>query len=289
MRLEGRGKKMSKGKKMLKIINPSKPFLAVFSVILSLLVVVGSTYSWITYSDEQINQSKATRKKLSAVIDELFSPNLKWAPGIKTEKNVSVRNNGQVPAFVRISLYEFLAQFELDMNDRAGNGSLKIVSKSSGTDMKIDDSATWEKGSTYKLASGKYYTVAEVYKSDKKNPDTAYMYKKNRIIEEYNYVTINFNDGDISDVDNPPNTGVKNYWYYSDGYFYYSEVLQPKDKTTQLIQSVSLDKKLPNKFKGSIYQLVPVMDAHDNTKALLEDWKIISGSYIENMYHEKIH
>lgn len=280
---------MSGGKKLLKIINQNKPFLAVFSIFLSLLFVVGSTYSWITYSDEQINQSKPNTKKLSTTIDGKFTPNLQWTPGRVTEKNLLVRNNGQIPTIVRVSLYEFLAHFELDMTDGSGNGSQKIVKNPSKSNMTLNDVATWTKGSTYKLDAGKYYTASEVYKGDKKNPKTAYVYKGNRTIEGLKYLSIQFNNNDIYDVNTKPKPGTRNYWYYSEGYFYYSEVLQPKAKTRQLIQSVLLDKSLPNKYKGSFYQLIPVMDAHDRTKSLMGDWKIPSGSHVEAMYRGVVH
>ncbi|MGX7203251.1 hypothetical protein BCR22_12205 [Enterococcus plantarum] len=280
---------MSRKKKLLKIINQNKPFLAVFSVFLSLLLVVGSTYSWITYSDEKINQSNPNTKKLSAAIDEVFTPNLQWAQGKTTEKKLLVRNNGQMPAIVRISLYEFFAQFELDMTDGVGNGNQKIVSSSSGSDLTMEDTATWEKGSTYKIASETYYVASEVYKADKKNTSTAYVYKGTRPIEALKYLTIQFNDNDIYDENNKPMPETQNYWYYSDGYFYYSEVLQPKEKTTLLIESITLDRMLPNKYKSSLYQLIPVMDAHDVTKSLMENWNIPSSSYLEAIYREKVH
>lgn len=280
---------MSGGKKLLKIINQNKPFLALFSVFLSVLLIVGSTYSWITYSDEQINRNKPNDKKFSAVIDEVFTPNLQWSPGAKTEKSLSVKNDGQMPAIVRVSLYEFLAQFELDMTDGVGNGSQKIVKTSSGADTIMENVGTWTKGSTYKIASEKYYVVSEVFKSDKTDSNTAYIYKGTRTVEALNYLTIQFNVNEIYDDTNKPAPGIKNYWYYSDGYFYYSEVLESKDQTKKLIQSVTLDKALPNKYRGSLYQLIPVMDAHDVTKSLFENWEIASGSYMETMYHDKVH
>lgn len=280
---------MSRGNKLLKTINQNKPFLAVFSVFLSLLLVVGSTYSWITYSDEQINRNKPNSKKLSAVIDEVFTPNLQWEPGAITEKKLLVKNDGQMPAIVRVSLYEFLAQFELDMTDGIGNGSQKIVKNSSGSDLIMEDVNTWEKGRTYKIKSGKYFTVSDVYKGDKTDPNTAYVYKGIRSVESLKYLNIQFNAADIYDENNKPMSGLQNYWYYSSGYFYYSEVLQPKEKTKQLIQSVTLDKNLPNKYKSSLYQLIPVMDAHDTTESLIENWKIDSGSYLEEMYRGKVH
>ncbi len=280
---------MKKGKRLLKIIHTHKLLWGLFSIVLSLLLVVGTTYSWITYSDDRINRNKPNSKQFSVVIDESFTPNLQWSPGTVTEKRLLIKNDGQLPAFVRVSLYEFLAHFELDMVDGTGNGGLKISAVSSGTDMSGDDAETWEKGRTYKLKTGQYYTVSEVYKGNKSKPNTAYIYNGNRPADGLKYLMINFNNPDIFDKDNQPNNERKHYWYYSEGYFYYSEMLKPKEKTKELIQNVSLDKNLPNKYKGSLYQLVPIMDSHDSTKSLLEDWEIPAGSYVEAMYHDKVH
>lgn len=276
-------------KKILKVVNQNKPFLAMFSVFLSLLLVVGSTYSWITYSDEKINPSQPNTRKLSAEINEVFTSNLQWTPGKTTEKKLSVNNNGQTPAIIRISLYEYFAQFELDMTDGQGNSSPKIAANSSGTDIKIEAVSSWQKGRTYKIGPNKYYTATEVHKGNTNNPKTAYVYKGERTVGGLKHLTIQFNAHDIYDEQNKPASGIKNYWYYSDGYFYYSEVLQPKEKTKELIQSVNLDKNLPNKYKSALYQLIPVMDAHDVTKSLLLDWQITSNSYVEKMYHGKVH
>lgn len=223
------------------------------------------------------------------MIDEVFTPNLQWAQGKTTEKQLLVKNNGQIPAIVRISLYEFFTQFELDMTDGSGNGNQKIVSNSSGSDLKMEDTTTWRKGHTYKIASGKYYVASEVYKGDKNKPNTAYAYKGSRPTEALKNVTIHFNDSNIYDKNNKPKPNIQNYWYYSEGYFYYSEVLQPKQKTELLIKSVTLNKMLPNKYKSSLYQLIPVMDAHDSAKSLMGNWKIPSGSYLEAMYSGKVH
>ncbi|GGC93663.1 BsaA family SipW-dependent biofilm matrix protein [Enterococcus wangshanyuanii] len=280
---------MKKGKRVLKIIHAHKLLWGLFSVVLSLLLIVGSTYSWITYSDDKINRNKPNSKQFSVVIDELFTPNLQWIPGTVTEKRLLIKNDGQLPAFVRVSLYEFLAHFELDMTDGTGNGGLKISTLSSGADISMEDADTWEKGHTYKLKPSQYYTASEVYKGDKSKPNTAYVYKGKRPAEGLRYLTINFNDPDIFDKDNQPDKEKKYYWYYSEGYFYYSEILKPNEKTKELIQAVSLDKNLPNKYKGSFYQLIPIMDSHDSTKSLLEDWKLPAGSYVEAMYHEKVH
>ncbi|MFD1900555.1 hypothetical protein GQR36_12210 [Enterococcus termitis] len=78
---------MRKGRKLLKIIHQNKLLWGLFSIVLSLLLVVGSTYSWITYSDDKINRNQPNSKHFSVAIDEVFTPNLQWSPGAVTQKS----------------------------------------------------------------------------------------------------------------------------------------------------------------------------------------------------------
>ncbi|MHC5229559.1 BsaA family SipW-dependent biofilm matrix protein [Enterococcus sp. LJL99] len=285
---------MGKRKSALRRTSKNRMHLFILSIILSLILVVGSTYSWITYSDEVINRSKTNTRKLSATINESYETNLQWTAGEISEKKLWIQNNGQTPALVRVSLYEFFVNFELEVSDGEGqgNGSLKIVDKANSL-MTLKDVSTWEKRSHYEISSKgspkKYLTAAEVYKSDKTNSQTAYKYKASSTKDFLTNVTINFNENDIYHEGKAPANNTKNYWYYSDGYFYYSEELQPNEETTLLLQSISIDGKLANKYKGSLYQLLPVMEAHDNTKSLLEDWQIVSNSDVSDIYREKLH
>lgn len=273
-------------KNILKIINQNKLWFATFSIIFSILIVIGSTYSWITYSDEKINQVKTNQKHLSASINETFKPNLAWNGGETTEKILKIKNNGQIPAIVRVSLFESIAKFVIDMDGSTGNASIKTVSTSSGNDMTLDDIKTWKKGSTYKVSNSKYYIAESVMLSDTKKIETAteYMGERNDILK---YLTIQFNDKKI--YDKQTNKLEKNYWYFDNGYFYFSEILQPSEETEPLIQSVTIDGTLPNMYKGSFYQLIPAMDAHDSSKYLLEDWGIVSNKEVKKMYEDKLH
>lgn len=273
-------------KKIVKTINQNKPLFAVFSIIFAVLIIIGSTYSWITYSDEKINQVKTNQKKLSVAINETFEPNLAWNGGETTEKILKIKNTGEVPAVVRVSLFEALAKFVINMDDNSGNANIKTVATSSGNDMTLDDMKTWKKGNTYKVSNGKYYVADSVLLSDTTKVETATKYKeaRNDILK---YLTIQFNDKAIYDAQT--NKLDKNYWYYDSGYFYYSEILQLNEETEPLIQSVTIDGMLPNIYKGSFYQLVPVMDAHDISKYLLEDWGITSNEKVKNIYEDKLH
>lgn len=266
----------------------SKVLWMLFCLLLSLLLVVGSTYAWITYSDERINHTQMTVKELSLLIDELFKPDLQWRPGKETEKRVTVQNNGQIPAIARVSLYEFLLQFEVDLRDGegVGNGGLKKVNKASSQPIEAEQLSTWKVGNTYD-ASGVFFVASSVFLSDTQNSETAYKYKATPSTEGLAYLTLHFNESAIYDSTNPPHSNLQDYWYYESGYFYYSEVLQPGDSTIPLLTSVSLAETIPNEYKGALYQLVPVMDGHDISKQLLDDWQL-SGP-VASLYNGKLH
>lgn len=270
---------------LMKSIHRSKPTIAFFTVCLSVLLVVGSTYSWIISQDQRVNRAITSNRKLSAKIDEDFNREMSWIPGKEVEKKVRVENDGETPAIVRLSLYEFLLTFENDLEDQVGNGGLKWVTTPSATQVKQDDYTTWAVGNTYGSGT-KHRKVASVIVNDRTDPNDAIVYQGTRAAP-LDLLSIAFNDTKIFTGSLPP-TGTNNYWFYQDGYFYYSEVLKPKDKTVELINSVTLDKLTPNGFKGSLYHLVPIMDAHDITKSILSDWQV-TGTKVADMYQDKLH
>ncbi len=279
----------SKGHHLFRIFLQSKRLWAIFSLLLSLLLIIGSTYAWITYSDERVNQTQMTTKELSLVIDETYIPDWQWYPGKVTEKKVTVRNNGQIPAVARMSLYEFLLQFEIDVRDgeALGNGGLKRVKVASNQLIDSDKVSTWQVGNTYKVSNETFLVAHKVFLSDTQDVLTAYKYKEASVVEGLTYLTIQFNEPAIFEATNLPETTSHHYWYYEAGYFYYSEVLQPGEQTVPLLTSISLAKTLPNEYKGSLYQLVPVMDGHDISKRLLEDWQLTG--FVASIYDGKIH
>lgn len=275
---------MNKGRRIIWILHHSKPLWAVFSLFISLLLIVGSTYSWITYSEERINKVKPNQRQLSTVIQEKFEPNLIWAPGVTTTKELSVKNNGQTPAIVRLSLFEVFASFEVDIADGSGNGNLKKYTATTGTDFDKKYLETWNVGNTYKIADQKYWKVANSVVNNPDDPKSAYQYNgsRNTLLS---YITLNFNKTNIQ-TQIPP-VGTKKFWLYEEGYFYYSEILEPGQETVKLLNSVSLAEKAPNRYKGSVYQLIPVMDGHDRSKSLLKDWNLSAGP-VYTMYQALI-
>ena len=77
--------------------------------------------------------------------------------------------------------------------------------------------------------------------------------------------------------------GESEYWFYEDGYFYYSEILDPGEQTQALLASVTLGANYSNEYKGALYKLVPEMDAHDISKTFVNDWAI-DGKEVKKVY-----
>ena len=263
----------------------SKGLFACFSLVLSLLLIVGSTYAWITSADERVNRTDANQRKLSAIVEEDFNQVFHWSPGTTKEKNVRVRNTGEMPTIVRISLKEFFVGFETDATDNHGagdgNGNLKEFGTPSATTIDVKKTNTWVVGNTYGVSANRHYkaSIALV--------DQTYPYKGTRATP-LPAIELNFQAGKVFDQGIPPNASDTNYWYYEKGYFYYSEVLQPTEVTPNLLDSVSLNATYANQHKGALYKLVPEMDAHDITRGLLSDWSITSSDYAYSMYQSKL-
>ncbi|OJG73974.1 alternate signal-mediated exported protein [Enterococcus pallens] len=270
---------------MFRTFIKSKGLFACFSLLLSFLLIVGSTYAWITSADERVNRTDANQRKLSAIVEEDFSQVFHWSPGTTKEKNIRVRNTGEVPAIVRLSLKEFFAGFETDTADNHGtgdgNGNLKVYGTPSATTIDVKKTDTWVVGNTYGVNANTHYKAKVVLL------DQTYPYKGTRMTP-LPAIELNFEAGKVFDQSSPPAVNTSSYWYYEKGYFYYSEVLQPNEVTPNLLDSISLSSAYANQNKGALYKLVPEMQAHDLTKDLLSDWNIASSDYVHTMYQNKL-
>ena len=89
----------------------SKGALIAFALLFSFLVTIGSTFSWVTSSDQKVNEFRG-EMGLKAIIVEDFTQRSKWKPGESVAKTVSVCNDGISPSFVRISFEEIMKRME---------------------------------------------------------------------------------------------------------------------------------------------------------------------------------
>ncbi|MBO0474282.1 hypothetical protein IGL98_000749 [Enterococcus sp. DIV0840] len=265
----------------------TKLIISVCTFLFSGLMVLGSTYAWFVSADSEVNHFVGTR--LSAEIVEEFEPEFEWQPGLTTKKIIQVKNTGNIPAFVRISLYEYLLTFKIDTTDQTGNGNLSISPKEVSPTVDQKNTESWRPaanaGGTY-LHEGKNLIAAKAIVPSQLTETEMYKFNDSaRDKTELRWFQLTFPD---NVYDSTPPSGTKEYWLYKDGYFHYSELLQPNEVSAAVLNNVRLSSNAPNKFKSSLYQLNPVMDAHDGTKGLLSTWDIGTSGEIYNMYHDRL-
>lgn len=277
----------------------SKPFLLSASIVLALVIFIYATYAWNTAADEKSNKFEGTR--LSATITEVFVPNLQWVPGTQTEKVIRVENNGEAAAFVRVSLSEYLAAFQVSVRDnhdgadKDGNGNLQITKDKGDFEITFKNFTDWqdeinEDGkSTYQISNdpAKYYIGSNSWAS--KNfvyPDGS----DDRNKTPLEYLSIQFTNrvkDKVTDAKDVPN-GQKNNWFYHDGYFYFTSVLYPGEMTTPLTNGVTVSEELPNAYKGALYVMDVQMDAVDIIEGSLSDWDIKKGDPVYDVLEDHI-
>lgn len=251
---------------------PSKKIVFLSTLATALLFLVVVTFAWFTSTDSVVNAFSGTH--LVAEIDEVFQPNKEWKPGENTQKEVKIKNTGDVDAFIRVSLYEFLLSFQIDVTDQTGNANLKTVD--TAVTPTVDDTKveTWDPaakaGGTYE-SSGKLYVAKQAWVSDPARRTGMYQYSASaRTTAPYKYITLNF----PNIIREAVTTEKTDYWLYEDGYFYYSRPLKPGESTEDLLKSVSLSSVIPNQYKGSLYKLKVYMDAHDVTDTAMTSWSL---------------
>ncbi|WP_321385848.1 BsaA family SipW-dependent biofilm matrix protein [uncultured Enterococcus sp.] len=277
-------KKKQKKKRSFSLNSNKLPILLLVSFFSSLMVL-GSTYAWFTSQDEKENNFVGTR--LAAEIDEDFEANYQWQPGLKTQKVVRVKNTGNVPALIRVAFYEYLLLFEIDVTDQTGNGNLKLSASEITPSVNSKNVATWKPaalaGGTYKYDE-KYYIAKEAVVPDRSTGT-----------EMFKFQDAGRGNGPFKwfDLDIPghvytsaPPAGTTDYWLYSDGYFYYSELVDPGQSTQPVLNSITLNASAPNKYKGALYQFNPVMDAHDATEVILDAWDLPQLGAVHEMYRD---
>jgi len=97
-------------KVVLKVIF-SKGTTLSFALAYTLLIVLGTTFSWITSSEQKANEF-AGELGLETVIVEDFTQEKQWQPGTDIVKTVYVYNKGQSAGFARISFEEIVEMFD---------------------------------------------------------------------------------------------------------------------------------------------------------------------------------
>ena len=105
---------MKKGKKLRKL----KPVIFVFSLVYAIGMLLGSTFSWFTSSDDRINEFRNNMPVFSAQVVDVFDPANPWKTG--DNKEVSAVNTGEKDAFVRIMVLPVIMNGSTPLQARIG-------------------------------------------------------------------------------------------------------------------------------------------------------------------------
>jgi len=90
---------------VIKRMNRQRGLVLIFSIVLSIVIGVGSTYAWFTSSDVKVNPFKSPALPFNFVITEEFTPPGTVDPGDKITKVVNAANTGELPGFVRLLVF----------------------------------------------------------------------------------------------------------------------------------------------------------------------------------------
>jgi len=153
---------MKKGERLRKL----KPLVFVFSLVYTIIVLIGSTFAWFTSSDNKINEFRNNMPVFSAQVVDVFNPLNPWKPG--DNKEVSAVNTGEKNAFVRIMVLPVIMDGATPLQARIGE-EIKI------TFLDIYNVSTNPTGKWIDGNDGYYYYLDVLKPSETAQP---YLFKK---------------------------------------------------------------------------------------------------------------
>lgn len=227
-----------------KMKTSSKKTLVHFLFVMSILLVLGSTYAWVTGKDERVNKFDSPNAKIKISIEGNTNP-LLISPGLDITRDIRIKNNSEQSIFVRVSLTEVMANLKIDTVDQTGNAHIKnfngVTPKPTAT-VKEKDVSTWVVSDYYQADSTHLYQIDKVL---------TYLYQEPQTGRHVDLSKVTIGTPNVSTTFN---SGSTNYWLYYDNYFYYSEPLLPDKESAILIKNISVPTDFPNRLKGSLYE-----------------------------------
>lgn len=261
----------------------NKRYYGFFSLITAGLLIISSSFAWGSWHEWKQNHLQGNPKLLTPQVEIQGS----IGPQILTHqelinRNLTVKNTGDIPVFIRVNLVEELVMFEIDTIDKTGNGHLKEYSKlpPGGVELKSDILETWHVGNFFKKATDSTYL-----KSTKRE---SYAYLQNEAVRPINLKSIQLNLGNI---DSPKNS-LTGYWLYDEtngvGYYYYSDIVDVGGVTTELIKTMELTSQAPNGLKGGLHQLEIKAVGGEALAGIYAEWGIseVAGNKVYDRYNE---
>lgn len=241
-------KKISTSKAIKQVLKENKPLFAAFGTGFVLVLVIGSTFAWSSYSSWVKNHMQSEVGTLDVKIIEEFEQDSVFEQGKKITKKVDVKNISKNPAIVRVQFEESTATFKVDDS----TGMLQKKKKESSDKVATtSDVNSWEKDNIYqgKLEKEKFYVIGDSkinYQYKFQETDT-----RPNLLKPFSLVFSNRVKA-VPDV-----TSTEPYWLYDDGFFYYSKVLEGGTQSgVSVLEAVNvLKENLVNPSKNKLYKI----------------------------------
>lgn len=232
------------------IKSSKKKVSAATAMLCVIALLMAGTYAWYDFNQSELNEFSGTRERTPDVeLVDIFNPE-DVKPDANVNKNVYVKNTGEVPLYVRIRLDEYLDLTSNTPNDPKdpANADKWIPHVPNGNDHNYAD--------YFKLALG-----------GEKNGITTEVIS----MAEYKAMT----------ADNK--ASFEGWIYDTDGYAYWSQPLQPGTETGLLLDSVYVEKVLEEyDFYYGINVVLQAVDKED-----LPMWIDGAGSVVDETTTDK--
>lgn len=253
--------------------------ILLLSVLLASVIVIGSTYAWVTWADTRINHVASGRVEI--IVEGKQTPERLTPLNKESPKELTVRNEATMPAIVRVSLEEVLLTFAVDTTDQKGNGHLKEQTSAAANPIKVEDSGSWQMGATLEQKEGgQVYVIGEQRVNYVWNPATP----RPELLQQ----SVSVEMPHVVKPTDPIPTG--SYWLYYEGYFYYSEALEPGQSSAVLVSSTKLAPKAPNRVKGSLYELTGKGEGYSATlSSIIYGFQLPDSSPVYQRFKDKLY
>lgn len=258
-----------------------KRVLGTFVLLYSVLLVIGSTYAWVTMADQRVNRLETKRLEIhlsGQQQTEIVTPSL------AVTKEIAVRNDGTSQAIVRVSLSEVLFSFEVDEEDQIGNGNLREGATATAHPIDLTDSSTWVVGESFKKETAVFLTGRE--RTDNQSIDWPLSSRPKPLQTSLELMMSKVMDqlpGQV-EVSTP-------FWLYYNGHYYYSKPLKPGEWTVPLVESLQSTVDLENNQKGSLYELTAKGEAFSASRLAIKEtpgWGLGSNNPVYDLLKDQV-
>ncbi|MBE6722358.1 MAG: hypothetical protein E7572_07745 [Ruminococcaceae bacterium] len=287
-----------------------KKVLGAASVVCALGLLAG-TFAWFTKTQSKDNVFSTDTFNTSLV--DVYDP-IPVTPGADITKEVGAVNNGQTKVVVRMKLNEKLQTLVTDENGPVITKADSTTAAANQTAVLYSDTA-WKSltvdytENTALSQNGLHVYTKDISKGNEKGTSyLAYFDVKDgkQVVEytpakagtdttsavaasvKYEFYTKNAEQAaavtDKANIDKLIQLGlnVKDWTYNADGYFYYNKVLNPGDKTVNLVSNVKFDSTLGNSFAGATYTLTPTMEVTQANVDAVKDIFKVQATFNQN-------